>query len=73
MEDDGGGVGGGVKMEGSGLESLDLVLQKIAGSVEGIVEMIEDWWFMKETEEKRDADADGDRDEEEEVEDAMVE
>ena len=58
------------------LESLDSVLQKIAGCLEGIREMIEDRWFVKETEEmeeKKDADADGDGDEEGEVEDAMVE
>ena len=39
------------------LELLDSVLQKIAGSMEGIVEMIEDRWFVKEMEEKRDVDA----------------
>ena len=55
---------------------LSSVLQKIAGCLEGIREMIEDRWFVKETEEmeeKKDADVDGDRDEEGEVEDAMVE
>ena len=53
------------------LESMDSVL-RIAGCLEGIGEMIEDKWFVKEmeeTEEKRD----GDRDEEGEVEDVMVE
>ena len=54
------------------LESMDSVLRKIAGCLEGIEEMMEDRWFVKEmekTEEKRGADAD----EEGEVEDAMVE
>ena len=58
------------------LESMDSVLRKIAGCLEGIGEMIEDRWFVKETEEmeeKRDAGADADRDEEGEVEDVMVE
>ena len=58
------------------LESLDLVLQKIVGCLEGIGEMIEDRWFMKEMEEmeeKKDVDVDGGGDEEGEVEDAMVE
>ena len=56
------------------LESMDSVLRKIAGCLEGIEEMMEDRWFAKEaeeTEEKKDVDAD--RDEEGEVEDAMVE
>ena len=56
------------------LESMDSVLRKIVGCLEGIEEMMEDRWFAKEaeeTEEKKDADAD--RDEEGEVEDAMVE
>ena len=68
-------------MEGSdggkaGLQSMDSVLRKIAGCLEGIEEMMEDRWFAKEveeTEEKKDADADADGDEEGEVEDAMVE
>ena len=54
------------------LESMDSVLRKIAGCLEGIEEMMEDRWFVKEmeeTEEKRD----GDGDEEAEVEDKMVE
>ena len=58
------------------LESMDSVLRKIAGCLEGIKGMMEDRWFVKETEEteeKRDADADADRDEEAEVEDKMVE
>ena len=58
------------------LESLDLVLQKIVGCLEGIGEMIEDRWFMKEMEEmeeKKDVDVDGGGDEEGEVEDVMVE
>ena len=33
------------------LESMDSVLRKIAGCLEGIGEMIEDRWFVKETEE----------------------
>ena len=54
------------------LEPMDSVLRKIAGCLEGIEEMMEDRWFVKETEEteeKRDADGD----EEAEVEDKMVE
>ena len=56
------------------LESMDSVLRKIVGCLEGIEEMMEDRWFVKEMEEmeeKWDADADGD--EEGEVQDAMVE
>ena len=58
------------------LESMDSVLRKIAGCLEGIKGMMEDRWFVKETEEteeKRDADADADGEEEAEVEDKMVE
>ena len=58
------------------LESMDSVLRKIVGCLEGIEEMMEDRWFVKEVEEmeeKRDADVDADRDEEGEVQDAMVE
>ena len=58
------------------LELLDSVLQKIVGCLEGIGEMIEDRWFMKEMEEMeetKDVDVDGGGDEEGEVEDAMVE
>ena len=58
------------------LESMDLVLRKIAGCLEGIEDMIEESWYAKETEEteeKRDADADADGEEEVEVEDKMVE
>ena len=54
------------------LESMDSVLRKIVGCLEGIGETMEDRWFVKEMEEmeeKRDADGD----EEGEVEDAMVE
>ena len=43
------------------LESMDSVLRKIAGCLEGIEGMMEDRWFVKEMEEmeeKRDADAD---------------
>ena len=58
------------------LESMDSVLRKIVGCLEGIEEMMEDRWFVKEAEEmeeKRDVDVDVDGDEEGEVEDAMVE
>ena len=56
------------------LESMDSVLRKIVGCLEGIGEMIEDRWFVKETEEMEEKqDADADVDEEGEVEDAMVE
>ena len=51
------------------LESMDSVLRKIVGRLEGIEEMMEDRWFVKETEERRDTDVD----EEVEVEDKMVE
>ena len=51
---------------------MDLVLQKIVGFVEGIGDMIEDQWFVKEMEEMEEK-RDGDGDEEEEVEDVMVE
>ena len=55
---------------------MDSVLRKIVGCLEGIEEMMEDRWYVKEmeeAEEKRDVDADVDGDEEGEVEDAMVE
>ena len=58
---------------------MDLVLRKIAVVLEGIEEMMEERWYVKETEEteemgeKRDADADADGEEEAEVEDKMVE
>ena len=58
------------------LESMDLVLRKIAVCLEGIEEMMEERWYVKETEEteeKRDTDADADGEEEAEVEDKMVE
>ena len=58
------------------LGSMDLVLRKIAVVLEGIEEMMEERWYVKETEEteeKRDADADADGEEEAEVEDKMVE
>ena len=55
------------------LGSMDLVLRKIATCLEGIEEMMEERWYVKETEEKRDADADADGEEEAEVEDKMVE
>ena len=55
------------------LESMDLVLRKIAGCLEGIEDMIEERWYAKETEEKWDVDADSDGEEEAEVEDKMVE
>ena len=58
------------------LESMDSVLRKIAVCLEGIEEMMEERWYMKETEEmeeKRDTDADADGEEEAEVEDRMVE
>ena len=58
------------------LESMDSVLRKIVGCLEGIEEMMEERWYAKETEEteeKRDADADADGEEEAEVEDKMVE
>ena len=57
------------------LGSMDLVLRKIAVCLEGIEEMMEERWYVKEmeeteeTEEKRDADGE----EEAEVEDKMVE
>ena len=51
------------------LGSMDSVLQKIAVCLEGIEEMMEERWYAKETEEKRDADGE----EEAEVEDKMVE
>ena len=57
------------------LGSMDLVLRKIATCLEGIEEMMEERWYVKETEEmeetgeKRDADGE----EEAEVEDKMVE
>ena len=54
------------------LESMDLVLRKIAVCLEGIEEMMEERWYakeMEEMEEKRDADGE----EEAEVEDKMVE
>ena len=51
------------------LGSMDLVLWKIAVCLEGIEEMMEERWYAKETEEKRDADGE----EEAEVEDKMVE
>ena len=55
------------------LGSMDLVLRKIVVVLEGIEEMMEERWYVKETEEKRDADADADGEEEAEVEDKMVE
>ena len=55
------------------LGSMDLVLRKIAVCLEGIEEMMEERWYAKEMEEKRDADADADGEEEAEVEDKMVE
>ena len=61
------------------LGSMDLVLQKIATCLEGIEEMMEERWYVKETEEteeteeKWDADVDADGEEEAEVEDKMVE
>ena len=55
------------------LESMDLVLRKIAVCLEGIEEMMEDRWYAKETEEKWDTDVDADGEEEAEVEDKMVE
>ena len=51
------------------LGSMDLVLRKIAVVLEGIEEMMEERWYAKEMEEKRDADGE----EEAEVEDKMVE
>ena len=51
------------------LGSMDLVLRKIAVCLEGIEEMMEERWYVKETEEKWDADGK----EEAEVEDKMVE
>ena len=54
------------------LESMDSVLRKIAVCLEGIEEMMEERWYVKETEEteeKRDANGE----EEAEVEDKMVE
>ena len=50
------------------LGSMDLVLRKIATCLEGIEEMMEERWYVKETEGKRDADGE----EEAEVEDKMV-
>ena len=55
------------------LESMDSVLWKIAVCLEGIEEMMEERWYVKETEEKLDVDADADGEEEAEVEDKMVE
>ena len=55
------------------LGSMDLVLRKIAVCLEGIEEMMEERWYAKEMEEKRDADVDADGEEEAEVEDKMVE
>ena len=54
------------------LESMDSVLRKIAGCLEGIEDMMEERWYVKETEETEERrDADGE--EEAEVEDKMVE
>ena len=51
------------------LGSMDSVLRKIVVCLEGIEEMMEERWYVKEMEEKRDADGE----EEVEVEDKMVE
>ena len=57
------------------LGSMDLVLWKIATCLEGIKEMMEERWYVKETEETGETEEkwDVDGEEEAEVEDKMVE
>ena len=57
------------------LGSMDLVLRKITVCLEGIEEMMEERWYVKETEETEETEEkrDADGEEEAEVEDKMIE